>query len=120
MGTNIVLFWRNVLWSDEHKIELFGHNDHRYVWREKGVACKPKNTISTVKNGCGSIMFWGCFAAGGTDALHKIDGIMRLENYVDMLKQHLKTVVRKLKRHRKWVFQMDNDSSILQSCGKMC
>ena len=24
-------FWRNVLWPDETKIELFGHNDHRYV-----------------------------------------------------------------------------------------
>jgi hypothetical protein len=29
-------FWRNVLWSDETKIELFGHNDHRYVWRKMG------------------------------------------------------------------------------------
>jgi hypothetical protein len=28
-------FWRNVLWSDETEIELFGHNDHRYVWRKK-------------------------------------------------------------------------------------
>ena len=44
-------FWRNVLWSDETKIELFGHNDHRYVWRKKGEACKPKNTIPTVKHG---------------------------------------------------------------------
>ncbi|CDR07247.1 unnamed protein product, partial [Oncorhynchus mykiss] len=25
-------FWRNVLWSDETEIELFGHNDHRYEW----------------------------------------------------------------------------------------
>ena len=25
----------------------------------------------------GRIMLWGCFAAGGTGALHKIDGIMR-------------------------------------------
>jgi hypothetical protein len=25
----------------------------------------------------GSIMLWGCFAAGGTAALYKIDGIMR-------------------------------------------
>jgi hypothetical protein len=24
-------FWRNVLWSDETQIELFGHNDPRYV-----------------------------------------------------------------------------------------
>ena len=44
-------FWRNVLWS-----ELFGHNDHRYFWRKKGEACKPKNTIPTVKHGGGSNM----------------------------------------------------------------
>jgi hypothetical protein len=34
---------------------------------------------------------------------------LRKENYVDILKQHLKTSVRKLKLGRKWVFQMDND-----------
>ena len=70
-----LLFLRTVLSSDETKIELFGHNDHCYVWRKKGEACKP-NTIATVKHGGGSIMLWGCFAAGGTGALHKINGIM--------------------------------------------
>ena len=50
-----------------------------------------------------------CSAAGGTGALHKIDGIMRTENDVAVLKQHLKTSVRKLKLCRKWVFQMEND-----------
>uniref|UniRef100_A0AAZ3S2G8 Tc1-like transposase DDE domain-containing protein n=1 Tax=Oncorhynchus tshawytscha TaxID=74940 RepID=A0AAZ3S2G8_ONCTS len=52
-------------------------------------------------------MLWGCFAAGGTGALHKIDGTMRKGNYVDILKQ-LKTSVRKLNLGHKWVFQMDN------------
>jgi hypothetical protein len=103
MGRMIILFWRNVLRSDDTKIELYGHNDHRYVVRKRGDACKPKNTIPT------SIMLWGCFAAGGTGALHQIDGIMREGNYVDILKQHLKTSVRKLKLGRKWVFKMDND-----------
>ena len=62
-----------------------------------------------MKHGVGSIMLWGCFAAGGTGALYKIDGITRQENYVDMLKHHLKTSVRKLKLGHKWVFQMDNE-----------
>ena len=54
-------------------------------------------------------MLWGYFAAGGTGALHKIDDTMRKENYVHILKQHLKTSVRKLKLGQKWVFQMDID-----------
>ena len=76
---------------------------------KRGRLAKPKNTNPTVKHGGDSIMLWGCFAAGRTGALHKIDGIMREDNYVDILKQHLKTV-RKLKLGRKWVFKIDNDT----------
>ena len=54
-------------------------------------------------------MLWECFAAGGTGALHKIDGNMRKENDGDILKQHLKTSIRKLKLCCKLVFQIDND-----------
>ena len=75
-----------------------------------GDTCKLKNTIPTVQHRGVSIMLGGCFAAGGTGALHKIQDIMRMENYVDILKQHLKTSVRKLKLGRKWVFQMDIDT----------
>ena len=69
-GDKDCTFWRNVLWCDEAKIELFGDIDHCYVWRKKGEACKPKNTIPTVKHGGGSVMLWWCFAAGRTGALH--------------------------------------------------
>ncbi len=28
-------FWNMIMWSDETKVELFGHNLHRNVWQEK-------------------------------------------------------------------------------------
>jgi hypothetical protein len=48
------------------KIELFGLNAKRHIWRKPG-------TITTVKRG-GSIMLWGCLSAAGTGRLIRIDG----------------------------------------------
>ncbi|KAA0185041.1 hypothetical protein HAZT_HAZT003708 [Hyalella azteca] len=41
----------NILWSDETKLELFGVNDNRFVWRKSGEALLEKNTLPTVKHG---------------------------------------------------------------------
>ncbi len=49
-----------ILWSDETKIELFGLNSKRYVWRKPGTAHHLSDTVPTVKHGGGSIMLWGC------------------------------------------------------------
>ena len=57
------------LWSDETKIEFFGVNAKRYVWRTPGTVHHLVNTIPTVKHGGGSIMLWGCFSAAGTGRL---------------------------------------------------
>ena len=68
-----------MLWSDEMKMELFGHRDVAYVWRKTGEASKPKNTVPTAKHGGGSIMPSACFSANGTGNLVKVDGIIRKE-----------------------------------------
>ncbi len=40
--------WVKVLWWDETKIELFGINSTRRVWRRRNAGYDPKNTIPTV------------------------------------------------------------------------
>ena len=68
--------WEKVMWSDETKIELFGINSTRCVWRKRNAEYNPKNTIPTVKHGGGNLMLWGCFSAKGTGRLHRIEGRM--------------------------------------------
>ncbi len=66
--------WMKVLWSDETKIQLFGINSTRHVWRRRNAVYDPKNTIPTVKHGGGNIVLWGCFSPKGTGQLHRIKG----------------------------------------------
>ena len=59
--------WENVIWSDETKIELFGKNSTRPVWRRKNAELHPKNTIPTVKHGGGNMGLFFCKGTRTTD-----------------------------------------------------
>ncbi|KAJ8261001.1 hypothetical protein COCON_G00167240 [Conger conger] len=98
-----------VMWSDETKIELFGINSTRSVWRKRNAEYNPKNTIPTVKHGGGNLMLWGCFSAKGTGRLHRIEGRMNGAMYQEILGDNLLPSVRALKMGCGWVFQHDND-----------
>ena len=78
-----------VLWTDESKIKLYGHNENRYIWRKTNTAFDEKNLIPTVKHGGGSIMVWGCFAASGTGKLAHITGIMDSQKYQSILQKNV-------------------------------
>ncbi len=78
-----------ILWSDETKMELFGLNSKRYVWRKPGTAHHLSNTVPKVKHGGGSIVLWGCFSAAGTGWLVAIEGKMNAAKYRDILDENL-------------------------------
>ncbi len=59
-------YWNIVLWSDETKINLFGSDGVKCVWRQPGEEYKDKCVLPTVKHGGGSIMVWGCMSAART------------------------------------------------------
>ncbi len=91
------------------KIELFGLNSKRYVWRKPGTAHHLSNTVPTVKHGGGSIMPWGCFSAAGTGRLVAIEGKMNAAKYRDILDENLLQSAQDLRLGRRFTFQQDND-----------
>lgn len=101
-------YWNHVLWSDGTKINLFGSDGVKRVWRQPGEQYKDKCVLPTVKHGGGSVMVWGCTSAAGTGGLQFIEGTMNANMYCDILKQSMIPSLRKLSRRA--VFQHDKDS----------
>ncbi len=60
-------YWNYVLWSDETKINLFGSDGVKHVWRKSGEEYKDKCVLPTVKRGGGRVMVCGCMSAADTD-----------------------------------------------------
>lgn len=63
-----------------------------------------------MKHGGGSIMVWGAITRNGVGPLVKIDGIMRKEDYLKILKDHLPvTIAQSGLCSDKIIFQHDGD-----------
>ena len=50
--------WRQVIFSDESKFNIFGSDGRHMVWRKKNTDLEPKNLIPTVKHGGGGVHVW--------------------------------------------------------------
>lgn len=101
--------WRNILWSDESKIVLFNSGAYQqHVRRPPSSAFQPQYTKKTVKFGGSSIMLWGCFSWYGVGPLHKIEGIMNADVYVNILETVLLPYAEE-EMPLRWVYMQDND-----------
>ncbi|XP_055938080.1 uncharacterized protein LOC129968250 [Argiope bruennichi] len=102
-------------------------NNGRFkIWREAGKALAPKNTIKTVKFGGGSVLVWGCMAAGGVGELAFIDAqspdLNVIENLWSQLEKAVheheitsKEVLKKVRRGE-WVkFSVETAKTLVES-----
>ncbi len=96
-------YWNHALWSDETKINLFGSDGVKHVWRQPGEEYKEKCVLPAVKHCGGSVMVWSCMSDAGTGEIQFIEGTTNANIYCDILKQSMIPSVRRA------VFQHDND-----------
>ncbi len=86
-------YWNHVLWSDETKINLFGSDGVKRMWRQPGEEYKDKCVLHTVEHGGGSVM-----SGSGTGELQFIEGTVNANMYRDILKQSMIPSFRRLGR----------------------
>lgn len=101
--------WRNILWSPESKIILYGRTGSRsYVRRSQNTEYKPTYTNKTIKHeGC-SIMIWASFSYYGVGPIYWIKGNMDKHLYVQILQDVMLPDAAE-EMPLIWVFQQDND-----------
>lgn len=101
--------WRNILWSDESKIVLYGGKGSRqYVRRPPNTEYNPRLTTKTIKHGGARIMIWACFSYYGVGPIYWIKNIMDRHLYVHIMQEIMLPYVSE-DMPLIWVFQQDND-----------
>ena len=89
MSTQHMDYWNHVLCSDEMKINLFGSDGFKHVWRQPGEDYKDKCVMPIVKHGGGNVMVWGYMSAAGVSELHFIEENMNSNMYCEILEQSM-------------------------------
>jgi hypothetical protein len=95
--------WKNIIWSDETKINRFQPDGRAWCWARDGSSRRSQNVRH-------SIMAWGCMTAHGPGYMCKIDGKMDQELYKSILEDELwQTIDYYGMDITQVIFQQDND-----------
>jgi transposase len=102
--------WNTVIFSDESPF-TFRFKSKQRIWRYFEERYNSKAMTGTVKHDK-KINIWGCFSSNGVGPLHKVNGMMNSQQYIQNLKTNLIEKCQNLKgkTRSKWYFQQDNDS----------
>lgn len=100
--------WAEVIWTDESKFLLFGSDGRTYVRRPVGTRYDVRYQVPSVEHGGGSVMLWGCFSSRGMGPIHRVNGIMDRNVYLNILETVLYPFARST-FGRSFIVQQDND-----------
>jgi transposase len=104
--------WKQVIWSDETKINRLGSDGRKWIWKKKGDnRLTDRHIQGTVKFGGGNLMIWGCMSAEGVGYACRIDHRMDAKVYTDILDDYLLPTIDYYDLEKdNIIFQQDNDS----------
>ena len=97
----------NVVFSDESRFCLVSDRPV-IVRRRPGEEYLPQCLTTTMKHGGGGIMGWGCIARNGIGRLHKNDGNVTAQHYLQILKYCAVPSLQHLFGDQPAIFQQDN------------
>lgn len=95
--------WRKV--QMKQKLSYLATMTRDIYWRRQ---IDPENIKATSKHAGGSIKVWAWFAARGTGGLQKVNGILKKDDYLEILQENLKSSARRLGLGCSWVFQQEH------------
>lgn len=100
--------WKNVLWSDETKFNLFGSDGINYIRRRKNERYSTQCTKPTSRSNA-SQMTWGCFSFYGIGRIALINGTVNAAAYKTILNEHMiPSMEQHLSHVNKIIFQDDS------------
>ncbi|GFV64169.1 transposable element Tcb2 transposase [Trichonephila clavipes] len=80
-------FWRSVCFSDASTFEIL-QNEAQFVLRRRGEKFHSDCVVQTVKHPT-KIMIWSVISGKGTERLDVVEGMMRQDQYRDVLQNRL-------------------------------
>jgi transposase len=101
--------WKQVVWTDETKINRLGSDGRKWAWKRAGEGLSDRLVEGTLKFGGGSLMMWGCMLWEGCGYACQIEGKMDADLYINILEQNLDSSLKYYNKNiQDILFQQDN------------
>ena len=97
--------WRRVIFSDETHMFVQGHRS-QHVRRSQNEKIRNSHIDQRVKHPQKK-MFWGCFSFYGIGSLHPVEGMMRSQQYIEVVQRRVIPEMNRLFPDGSGVFQQD-------------